>query len=104
MELKIVLPETLADWFCDYGGNIVAGIVAAARVAGYDGSARRLITITEAIHIAASDGLDIRRNVVTTACQRGVIDGRKSGGTWLVDYVSFRQWLAGYTPASIAEK
>lgn len=104
MELKIVLPETLIDWLCDYGGNTTAGIIAAARIAGYDGSARRLITITEAIDIAAAQGHDIRRNVITTACQRGGIDCRKSGGTWLVDYVSFCNWLAGYVPASIAEK
>ncbi|MBK8188916.1 MAG: hypothetical protein IPK79_00515 [Vampirovibrionales bacterium] len=97
MRVQIDLSEALANWLADYGGNVEAGILAAARVAGFTGSVRHPITVSECMLRAAEQyGVAVARNVITTACQRHALTARKSGDTWLVDSTAFDAWLARY--------
>lgn len=97
MKVEMVLPDALCVWLKGYGGSVQAGVVAAARVAGYTGVvALPPITATKAIEHAAAAGVQVARNVITTACVRGAIKAEKSGGTWMLDAADFERWLTEY--------
>lgn len=90
---------TLDEFLIQLGdGDRDLGVLRAARAAGYDDGEQELLSVTDAVALAAERGKIVNRNVLTNAARAGNIAGTRVGKSWLLDRASVILWLARYTP------